>query len=354
MKGNRSAIRRFASYTARAEALVTVGAAAILVNLVLAVALASAAEFNIESQPEWMFGPLSIGTAATAVLVLALVGLLLAGTSASNTRPLGLIWDLVCFLPRDGHPLAPPCYAERAVPELTGRVLSWLDANDVEDEGVRSEVAADRRVILSGHSLGGVLCVAAIMQLDEPRWDRLSLMTYGSQLQAYFSRIFPVLLGPEVLGVPGMPALTFWASTPVPAHAPTFGWSAQSVRVRLGGRETATGVDPRAHDEVRWRNLWRATDPIGFPVDSGRWVSSPPLLGPVDYGCDEIDATGYMASVGGHSDYPRTPQYVALLENLRDQEPPPVPSAPRLPGTTAVAGVVAGAAVINRLLGGGR
>ncbi len=343
LAGKRHGARRFARFTARAEGLVGLFAAAILANLVTAVALGASAEAGNDDRGPVLTGFMSIGLAGAAFLVLALVGMLVGGTGTSGRRPLGLLWDLVCFLPRDGHPLAPPCYAERAVPELTGRVLSWLDADDLDtstgvglleqsflDDGghvpdERAEAARARaaltrqaearRVVLSGHSLGGVIAVASILQLEPGRCSSVSLLTYGSQLQAYFSRIFPALLGPSVLGVPAFPAARFWPSGPWPGPPLPAGWGPESVRCRLGG--ALPGFSP-ASDPVRWRNLWRATDPLGFPVDNGRWVQSlPRSLGPVDFGCDEIDTTGYMPFVGTHSDYPRTTQYLQVLLELR-------------------------------------
>jgi hypothetical protein len=221
----------------------------------------------------------------------------------------------MCFLPRDGHPLSPPCYAERAVPELTARILSWNHALELPI-AQQLEVGSRRRVILSGHSLGGVLCAAAIMQLPKNECRQLGLITYGSQLQAYFSRIFPVLLGPQVLGVPAVTAFPFWDTRIAPAHL-SARWDGYSMRARLGGRvELPLPASPTHDNNLRWRSLWRATDPLGFPVDSGKMQPGPYAIGPVDHGADEIDATGYMPVVQTHSDYPRSADYRTMLDQL--------------------------------------
>jgi len=151
-------------------------------------------------------------------------------------------------------------------------------------------------------------------------------VTYGSQLQAYFSRIFPDLLGPTVLGVPPVPAPRFLADDPWPgflqpprpAGDARRAWDESSVRCRLGGDLSPAyardGTVPLVRDNPRWRNLWRATDFLGFPVDQGRWDDAD---GPIDFGCQEADLTGYQPAVGAHSDYPRMPAYVGALLDLQ-------------------------------------
>jgi hypothetical protein len=250
--------------------------------------------------------PLDFTTPAVAVAGVTLLGALVKGSGGGGRRPLGLVWDLVSFLPRSAHPFAPPCYAERAVPELTERVAWWLEQDGMPIEGQRR---GGDKVVISAHSLGGVLTVAALMResLDDyTRQGRIRLLTYGSQLRAYFSRIFPELLGPTVLGTPPARAATFkpgdpWGTEIYERQRPDdFRHSLDSVTQRL------TRLNGRA---VLWRSLWRRTDYLGFPVASF-------LANPVDRRADELDESGYLLGVLTHSNYPRTPQYRRALQAL--------------------------------------
>ena len=122
----------------------------------------------------------------------------------------GIVWDIACFLPQTGHPFGPPCYAERAVPEIAGRINHWL----------RTE---DRRVVLAAHSMGAVLAMSTIGLLassDATRrlLPRVAVLTFGVQLRPFFGRMLPELLGPEVLGTdplespPGLLSADPWRS----------------------------------------------------------------------------------------------------------------------------------------------
>jgi len=136
-------------------------------------------------------------------------------------RRVGVLWDVVTFWPRGFHPLAPPCYAERAVPELQQRI-TWL-AN-----------RPDRRVILSAHSQGTALALAALVQLDPAVRARVAFVTYGCPLARLYRRAFPAYLGDGCLAA-------LWRDLNTPP---------------LGGI-------------TRWKNFWRRTDLIGGPVFCG-------------------------------------------------------------------------------------
>ncbi|WP_315904047.1 hypothetical protein, partial [Streptomyces fulvoviolaceus] len=123
---------------------------------------------------------------------------------------IGIVWELGTFLPRAAHPFSRLCSSERTVPDLAWRMASWL-------------AEPGRRILVSAHSQGSMLAVAAIWQLDRAARQRVHLLTYGSPLERLYGRLFPAYFGPGQLRA---------------FHA----------------------------DVAGWRNLWRATDPIGGPV----------------------------------------------------------------------------------------
>lgn len=278
---------------------------------------------------------LNVGMWVLAVSGVAIVGALAAGGTGDGARPLGTVWDIACFLPRTGHPFGPPCYAERAVPEIAGHLNHWL-------------AREDRRAVLAAHSMGAVLSVAALGLLasserTRPALSRVSLLTFGVQLRPFFGRMLPELLGPDVLGT--QPALAprlfardpwladFEAQTarhegPATSTAPP-----STMRESIAGRfarpqrptGAVTGTLVRAdHDGaplplpgLRWVSLWRLTDYLGYPAMStapggadGSWTND------LDRIVDELDTSGYLVKVGTHGAYYRTSGYVDAITQL--------------------------------------
>jgi hypothetical protein len=120
----------------------------------------------------------------TPVLLLLLVRN--SWTSVEKRRRLGILWDIGTFWPRAYHPLAPPCYAERAVPDLQRRL--WR----LHDAGGRTVVAA--------HSQGTIISAAALLQADKrPPDARVALATFGAPLRKLYQWAFPYYFRDAVL-----------------------------------------------------------------------------------------------------------------------------------------------------------
>ncbi|MFE9133150.1 hypothetical protein [Streptomyces sp. NPDC007355] len=191
---------------------------------------------------------------------------------ASARRTIGILWDVGTFWPRAAHPFAPPCYAERAVPDLTWRMSSWTRSTG-------------GRLVISGHSQGSVLAAAAVWQLSPATRGRVALLTYGSPLERLYGRWFPAYFGPDALRA--------------------------------------------LHRTIHcWNNLYRATDPIGGPVrvpaEDGRpAVDAAVLLDPVAYG--RTRRHPLPEPILGHSDYQADPAFALRRTALLDQLLPAMP-----------------------------
>ncbi|MFH8884812.1 hypothetical protein [Streptomyces californicus] len=191
---------------------------------------------------------------------------------ASARRTIGILWDVGTFWPRAAHPFAPPCYAERAVPDLASRMSAW------------TATTPRGRLVISGHSQGSVLAASAVWQLPDATRRRVALLTYGSPLERLYGRWFPAYFGPEPL----------------------------------------LGLHRSVHC---WRNLWRATDPIGGPVricaDPDPGVDRGPLKDPQAYG--RTTKLPLPEPILGHSDYQADPAFAEARAELLDALGPRLP-----------------------------
>jgi hypothetical protein len=217
-------------------------------------------------------GPLvNFGTLVVGVFALALV---LLGRSAYRNpnlrRTVGIVWDLGTFWPRASHPLAPPCYAERALPDLACRI--------------RHLIADGRPVVLSAHSQGSVIAAALLLQLDDEQREHVRLVTYGCPLNRLYAIAFPAYFGPPALETLGR-LLVRDARIADPPEVPPDGW--------------------------RWRNLYRRTDPIGG------WIVQAQPIGDHAHADWQLEDPRFRRPPGdtqypptsGHSDYPRDEAY---------------------------------------------
>jgi hypothetical protein len=204
-----------------------------------------------------------------------LIGLFAAGLiylgrrayhDANTRRIVGVIWDLGTFWPRAAHPLAPPCYAERAVPELINRI-----------EFLRQKGT----ILLSCHSQGTILGAAVVMQLTYEQSKSVALLTYGSPLHRLYSRFFPAYFGSVELHRTGS--------------------------FLLGGTDAPMARWP-------WRNLYRPSDPIGGPVFDASCIDCR-LQDPV-YGKPAGDIAD--PPILGHSFYPEDCSWAATVQEVKD------------------------------------
>ena len=178
----------------------------------------------------------------------ALVGLTFSAyRNEGKRRQVGILWDLASFWPRSAHPLGPPCYAERTVPEYAARAtflrygpLRFDESAQTAEEARAQATGLRRQVILSAHSQGTIIAAAALLQLRDT--TGLRLLTYGCPLDRLYARYFPSYFGGPTLEI---------------------------LLARLTTSDHATNPDPGHPHEGRWRNLYRPTDPIGA------WVFAP-------------------------------------------------------------------------------
>ena len=200
----------------------------------------------------------------------SLIGLFLAGllvgllrqdySNPASRKTIGAIWDVGTFWPRATHPFAPPCYAERAVPELVDRVriLTGTVAEDPADPAWQ-QIAAHLRdagstgspglsvppgpVLLTGYSQGSVIAPAVVAQLpDDGTLGQTALLTLACPVRRLYGRAFPAYFGLE--------------------QRQTL---ARLLRAGDGGPA-----------DLRWKNLVRRTDYIGS------WIFANPAPGVPD------------------------------------------------------------------------
>ncbi|WP_249999095.1 hypothetical protein [Actinoplanes sp. M2I2] len=229
----------------------------------------------------------NVGTFLIGGFVLAL---LFVGRQAYRNprfrRTVGVLWDIGTFWPRAAHPLAPPCYTERAVPDLITRI------RHLGEKG---------RVLLSCHSQGAVIGTAVLMQLRYEESASVALLTYGSPVHRLYGRFFPEYFGPTAL------------------H-------------RAGSSLLGTTDAPR--ETWPWRNLYRRSDPIGGEIFQRHPAQAlapdaPPSevrAGDTNDVDRELIDPGFTRVPGdtcdpascGHSNYYADPAFDAAAEKVRD------------------------------------
>jgi hypothetical protein len=286
--------------------------------------------------------------------LIALVGFLVAGLLVallrmdySNTdrrKTIGALWDVGTFWPRAVHPLAPPCYAERAVPEIVDRIrlLTGRYGNESDDYGNESHDAACLHaeagqpdlprtreltvpagpLLLTGYSQGSVIAPAVIAQLPADVLPSVALLTLACPAQRLYGRAFPAYFGRRQL----------------------------TELARLLDANTVPGQAPEEGQPLgRWKNLRRRSDYIGswvFTEPKPR-LSDADLRDNIDQPCwDPVilvqDANQTPPPTHRHSQWwqdPRTGELGAYLVNLLASQADP----PSTPGQHSGAGDERGA-----------
>jgi hypothetical protein len=156
------------------------------------------------------------GYLATLATGLFLGYLRSAVTDPSARKRVGFLWDVVTFWPRACHPLGPPSYAERSVPEVVTRIRRIVGdgVERVADPAVALQHAerydagsatsyreAQTDLLLVGYSQGCPIATAVVAQLPEAVRARTSLLTLASPVRRLYGRTFPAYFGKDQMAL---------------------------------------------------------------------------------------------------------------------------------------------------------
>lgn len=255
--------------------------------------------------PVWMEPFSAVGIVALGLLAVSLLrAVYTAAKDPALGRRLGIVADLACFWPREAHPTVPPCYALKVAPELAARVTDHLrDPNT--------------RVVLTGHSQGGLLVAVTaarlLESLNEPERQRVGIVTIGSQLQWAYARAFPGVVPHSSLSTLAGQLGTRWralcrGTDPVGGAVTT--WDRQVCGDRLLG----TGFRP---DGTVGPLPAAQRSPTGALVLGGDHWLPDPMRGP-------FPARRWAAGVLKHGNYTADPEWdraVAMAAGLDPEEP---------------------------------
>jgi hypothetical protein len=222
-------------------------AAAVALSLAVGVIVAEALLWtrHWSAVPDWIGRSTAAVTAAAA---LALINeLRRVYSDVATRRTVGALWDVGTYCPRAASPLAPPCYAERAIPELVDRVIALTGAppSDASDRGrdgaAPPNVARPGSVLITGYSQGATLAPTVVAQLPREVLPKVGLLTMASALRRLYGRAFPAYFADN--------DIDDWKTL----------------------LSSETDDQDGVNGPVRWRNVVRNSDYIGG------WVESEPI-----------------------------------------------------------------------------
>lgn len=223
--------------------------------LVLAAEIAAAADAGSAGHPSRLYDAWHGAATVVALIVIAVAGWLVTLLRQTYSDPakrktIGALWDVGTFWPRAVHPLAPPCYAERAVPEVVDRIrlLTGHFTKEPTDiahlkhqaglanlERTRGLTVPPGPLLLTGYSQGSVIAPAVIAQLPRQILPEVALLTLACPARRLYGRAFPAYFGPRELTE-----------------------LADLLDAKTPGQQPVPGQAPG-----RWKNLRRRSDFIG-------------------------------------------------------------------------------------------
>lgn len=306
-----SSLRAWAALTDNAPALLASVIAVAVVAVAIIYGRVTVTFLSSGEMPSWLGGVtarsgwteiLLAGQAITAFIATAVVGLAYqAFRNSATRRHVAVLWDVVTFWPHAAHPLGPPSYGERAVPDL------WLRT---------ALLARESKVVIAAHSQGTIIAAAALLinaaetpeaapaPAEPPLLARpVAVLTFGSPLHRLYARNFPAYFGFDTM--------------------------------KLLEEHARAGVSTSS----RWVNLWALTDPIGGWVLTNDLGAPPPdALSAHTIDHRLLDATalepedGRYPPICGHSGFWTRPEYRDAVEELATRiVPPPIQAKLALP-----------------------
>ena len=246
----------------------------------------------------------TFGVGVSAVTAVALVGMLRSTyANSGRRRAVGALWDVATFWPRATHPLAPPCYAEQAVPEIVDRVVLLTGERSDHLSQPATELQPPPTVypspvLITGYSQGSLIAPAVVAQLPPRTVGKVALLTLACPFRRLYGRAFPAYFNHE------------------------YAVELNERLINCKGPESDSEQFPSVQ---KWRNIVRRTDYIGS------WIFSPPKAPGQQLHQDAIDMacldppslcpgpSGTLAPIHYHSDWWQDPFIRSYADRLMKQ-----------------------------------